>query len=155
MHGPNNCNLICFLQITPFLNSLYNHNHKLSRSEICVANFIPPCEWCKSRQQFSPKKTVLGQKQAKWGQPKQLWHPNMQTFIDEVILLQTDSQTNSWTPYTGVCGFFLQVKFATSLLASLAGGLLENYAQFQWFPTSALRKFIKCPQNNPSPRHVT
>ena len=21
---------------------------KLSRGEICVANFIPPCEWCKS-----------------------------------------------------------------------------------------------------------
>ena len=30
---------------------------------------------------------------------------------------QTDRQTNSLTPYTGVCGFFLQVKFATSLLA--------------------------------------
>ena len=26
-------------------------------------------------------------------------------------------------PYTGVCGFFLSVKFATSLLASLAGGI--------------------------------
>ena len=35
---------------------------------------------------------------------------------------QTDGQTNSLTPYTGVCGFFLQVKFATSLLALLAGG---------------------------------
>ena len=33
----------------------------------------------------------------------------------------TDRQTNSLTPYTGGCGFFLQVKFATSLLASLAG----------------------------------
>ena len=31
-------------------------------------------------------------------------------------------QTNSLTPYTGVCGFFPHVKFATSLLASLAGG---------------------------------
>ena len=37
---------------------------------------------------------------------------------------QTDRQTNSLTPYTGVCGFFLLVKFATSLLASLAGGLI-------------------------------
>ena len=36
---------------------------------------------------------------------------------------QTDRQTNSKAPYTGVCGFFLSVKFATSLLASLAGGL--------------------------------
>ena len=23
-------------------------NYKLSRGEICVANFIPPCEWCAS-----------------------------------------------------------------------------------------------------------
>ena len=30
--------------------------------------------------------------------------------------------TNSLTPYTRVGGFFLSVKFATSLLASLAGG---------------------------------
>ena len=35
---------------------------------------------------------------------------------------QTDKQTNSLTPYTRVCGFFLSVKFVTSLLASLAGG---------------------------------
>ena len=34
----------------------------------------------------------------------------------------TDRQTNCLTPYTGVCGFFHQVKFATSLLALLAGG---------------------------------
>ena len=31
-------------------------------------------------------------------------------------------QTNSLTPYTGICGFILSTKFATSLLASLAGG---------------------------------
>ena len=31
------------------------------------------------------------------------------------------SQTNSLTPYMGVCGFFVQVKVATSLLASLDG----------------------------------
>ena len=37
--------------------------------------------------------------------------------------MTTDRQTNSLTPYTGVCRFFLSVKFATSLLASLAGGL--------------------------------
>ena len=36
---------------------------------------------------------------------------------------QSDRQTNSLTPYTGVFGFFLSVKFATSLLTSLAGGL--------------------------------
>ena len=34
---------------------------------------------------------------------------------------QTDRQTNSLTPNKGVCGFFLSVKFATSLLATLAG----------------------------------
>ena len=28
---------------------------------------------------------------------------------------QTDRQTNSLTPYTGACGFFLSVKFATFL----------------------------------------
>ena len=38
----------------------------------------------------------------------------------------TDRQTNTLTPYAGVCGFFLPVKFATSLLASLAGGLTKN-----------------------------
>ena len=27
----------------------------------------------------------MGQKQAKWGQPKHLWHLNVQTFFDEVI----------------------------------------------------------------------
>ena len=32
-----------------------------------------------------------------------------------------DRQTNSLTPYMGVCGFF-PVKFATSLLALLTGG---------------------------------
>ena len=37
---------------------------------------------------------------------------------------QTDRQINSLTPYTGVCGFFLSIKYATSLLASLAGGFI-------------------------------
>ena len=35
----------------------------------------------------------------------------------------TDRQTNSLTPYTGICGFFLSAKFVTSRLALLAGGL--------------------------------
>ena len=35
---------------------------------------------------------------------------------------QTDRQTNSLTQYIGVCEIFISVKFATSLLASLAGG---------------------------------
>ena len=46
---------------------------------------------------------------------------------------QTDRQTNSLTPYTGGCGFFLQVKFATSLLASLAGDkILQEYDSFEF-----------------------
>ena len=36
----------------------------------------------------------------------------------------TDRHTNSLTPW--VCGFFLSVKFATSLLASLARGKLHK-----------------------------
>ena len=41
----------------------------------------------------------------------------------------TDRQTNSLTPYTGVCVFFLSVKFVTSLLASLAGGLFSGLGE--------------------------
>ena len=41
----------------------------------------------------------------------------------------TDRRTISLTPYTGVCGFYLSVKFATSLLAWLAGGLLKTSTQ--------------------------
>ena len=29
-----------------------NPNYELSRTEICVANVIPPCEWCKSGEFF-------------------------------------------------------------------------------------------------------
>ena len=42
----------------------------------------------------------------------------------------TDGQANSLTPYTGICGFFLSVKFATSLLALLPG-------DYQWAFTHA------------------
>ena len=38
-------------------------------------------------------------------------------------LSQTDGQTISLTPFTGVCRFFLSVKIAPSLLASLARNL--------------------------------
>ena len=38
----------------------------------------------------------------------------------KICYRQTDRLTNSLTPFTGVCGFFLQVEFATSLLALLA-----------------------------------
>ena len=45
----------------------------------------------------------------------------------KICYRQMDRQTNSLTPYLGVCGFFLQVKFATSLLASLAGVLPDFF----------------------------
>ena len=38
----------------------------------------------------------------------------------------TDRQTNSLTPYTSGSVFFLSVKFATSLLALLAGDNVTN-----------------------------
>ena len=47
---------------------------------------------------------------------------------------QTDRQTNSLTPHTGVCGFFLSVKFATSLLTTLAGELNKNCKMGKSFP---------------------
>ena len=55
----------------------------------------------------------------------------------------TDRQTNS-TPFTGVCRFFLCVKFVTSLLALLPGGL-GNFILFfiLKFSTSYVLNFIK------------
>ena len=47
--------------------------------------------------------SLFGQSRDNWGQS----------------LEQTDRRTNSLTPYTDLCGFFLSVKFATSLLALL------------------------------------
>jgi hypothetical protein len=42
---------------------------KLSRGEICVANFIPPCEWCESKRaisaRFGTKRLFLEQKAMK------------------------------------------------------------------------------------------
>ena len=34
------------------------------------------------------KNDFIGQKQAKWGQSKQLWHSNLQTFFDEVMIFE-------------------------------------------------------------------
>ena len=45
----------------------------------------------------------------------------------EANMFVTDRQTISLTPYTWVCRFFLLVKFATSLLALLAGRLRMGY----------------------------
>ena len=69
---------------------------------------------------------------------KQLWQPKLQTFFPMVfgsgkmkdqIILQTNSLTSYMGP--GVCGFFPSVKFATSLLALLTGGLNEEYIVLQ------------------------
>ena len=72
---------------------------------------------------------VFRQKESKWGQSKQLWHPNLQTSFEEVMIFEltgddvkTDRQTDKLFDNTGVGGFFLQVEFATSLLALLPGG---------------------------------
>ena len=47
-----------------------------------------------------------------------------------VAIKQTDRQTNFLTPYMGGgCGFFLSVKFDTSLLTLLTEGLLKKYIQ--------------------------
>ena len=58
----------------------------------------------------------------------------------------TDGRTNSLTPYTGVCGFFLSFKFATLLLASLTGELKSTtYSLFsiQEFTFSVNRKDLR------------
>ena len=55
----------------------------------------------------------------------------------------TDRQTNSFTPYTWVCGLFLRVKFVTSLLASLAGGL-RNDSVYHESKKLVLPKCQKC-----------
>ena len=95
-----------------------------------MANFIPPANGVSKGNYFLPKSHKLTVFEEKTGYQKQLWQPNVQTFFSpfcsaspEIIGVKVDHrQTNSLTPYTGVCGFFISVKFATSLLASLAGG---------------------------------
>ena len=69
-----------------------------------MANFIPP---------------VNGASQGNYFQAK----------IPKMALRnrETDRQTYSLTPYTGGCVFFLSLKFATSLLALLAGDKNEIF----------------------------
>ena len=58
---------------------------------------------------------------------------------------QTDRQTNSLTTYTGECGFFLQVKFATSLLSSLAGEYAsQSNLLCKWHNIQATFWIVKC-----------
>ena len=44
--------------------------------------------------------------------------------------LTIDRQTNTLTPYTGVCGFFLSVKFATSLTRFARRGIISKNKDF-------------------------
>jgi hypothetical protein len=50
-------------------NYLNKYSTKLSRGEICVANFIPPSEWCESPRaisaRFGTKRLFLEQKAMK------------------------------------------------------------------------------------------
>ena len=116
-----------------------------------MANFIPHANGVSRGNYFLAKMAVF---EAKTGLQKLQRHPNLQTFFELVSIFEpvrdkaknfrktvlgararqnrycrfSYRQTNSLTPYTGGCGFFLQVKFATSLLASLAG---DNTKLFQ------------------------
>ena len=37
---------------------------------------------------YLSKNGFFEQKQAKWGQSKQLWHPNLRTFFDAVMIFE-------------------------------------------------------------------
>ena len=82
-----------------------------------MANFIPPANGTSQGNYFLPKSHKLAVLEEK--NKKQLWQLKVQAFfngfwfwLDEKS--NKDRQTNS--------GFFLSVKFTTSLLTSLAGG---------------------------------
>ena len=65
---------------------------------------------------FLPKNHKLAVFEAKTSLQKQFVQPKLQTFF-QIVFGWMNDQINSLTPYMGVCGFFLSVKFATSLLA--------------------------------------
>jgi hypothetical protein len=56
-------------KLTNTLSVESNDPFKLSRGEICVANFIPPCKWCESPRaisaRFGTKRLFLEQKAMK------------------------------------------------------------------------------------------
>ena len=68
--------------------------------------------------------------------------------------MTTDRETNSLTPYMGVCGFFLLVKFATSLTHFACRGISKMFESC-WFihyyfilktrELSANRKYLPAP----------
>ena len=56
--------------------------------------------------------------------------------------LQKDRQTNSLTPYTGVCVFFLQVKFATFLL-DFSQGIILRWCLNRYYSMISSRCYYK------------
>ena len=58
---------------------------KLSRGEICVANFITPCEWGKSDNYFLSKIHKLAVFEERTGLQKQLCQPKLQTSFQMVF----------------------------------------------------------------------
>ena len=84
-----------------------------------MANFIPPANGASLGSYFS---VYLVKMLLFWpsalAQSATYWELGSKFVTDR----QTERQTNSLTPFTGVWEFFLSVKFATSLLAWLAGG---------------------------------
>ena len=89
--------------------SVYRKHLKLSRGEICVANFTHPCEWCESRQLFV-QKWLFWAKTGKMGAIKAALAPKPADFFVEVMIFEQvgdvvkkDRQTDiySLTPYTG------------------------------------------------------
>ena len=83
------------------LSTASQNTQQLSRGEICGANFIPPANGASQGNYFLPKSHKLAYY---W---VQIWPQTDR---------QTDRQKYSLAPYTGVCRFFLSVKFATSCL---------------------------------------
>ena len=91
-----------------------------------MANFILPTNGASQGNCFLPKMHklyVFEEKTALAAKVANFFSNGFWFWLDERS--NNLGQTNSLTPYTGVCGFFLSVKFATSLLALLAGGLIS------------------------------
>ena len=80
-------------------------SQKLSRGEICVANFKPPANSASLGSFCVQNLSQVRSDQVRLGQVSLGWLGQVRP--------QTDRQTNSLTSYTGVCEFFLSIKFAT------------------------------------------
>ena len=61
-------------------------NIKLSRGEICVANFIPPVNGVSQSNYFLSKSYKLAVFEAKMSLQKQLWQPKLPVFVSVFFL---------------------------------------------------------------------